>query len=240
MPTHFKQKVPGAGAVRRLLAIIFIAFAAAAAQTAGAHEAAPPHARPPAAAPAAAPGTSSGSTDSSARLPSGAGAGTPGAAPAPTFATPDGATPRVSARGDHLEITALGDHGVLTLYLDDYATNTPVTDAQVIVELGSASGTAAPQPDGSYRWAHDTLEAAAAGTVLRITVAAGSDAEQIDLRLPGTADGAAHADASGAPRLPRSAWIGIAAAAVAALLLAFALWRRARRSGPALPAPAGH
>ncbi len=226
MTTNFKPKVPVAGAARRLLAIIFIAFAASSAHQAVAHDEAPPRSKPAAT-------TSGGSGAATATF-------APGAAPA-GFTTPAGATPRVSARGDHLEITALRDHGVLTLYLDDYATNTPITDAQVIVEVGSASGPAAPQPDGSYRWAHDSLDDAPADTVVRFTVAAGSDAEQIDARLPAGADATAHGDEGGAPRLTRSAWIGIAAAAaaIAAWLLAMALRRRTRHSGHALPAPAG-
>ncbi|WP_156362652.1 hypothetical protein [Xylophilus sp. Leaf220] len=234
MSTNSKPEVPAAGAARRLLAIFFIAFFATAAQRAAAHGEAAPRSQPAAPIPAADAGKTSGGPG--AVTATGAPA-VPGAAVS-TFTTPDGATPRVSARGEHLEITALRDHGTLTLYLDDYATNTPVTDAQVIVELGSASGTAAPQPDGSYRWAHDSLDAAPADTVVRFTVAAGSDAEQIETRLPAGADAAAHRDEGGAAHLPRSAWIGIAAAA-AALLLACVLWRRARRTGHALAAPAG-
>ena len=232
MPTKFEQKMPEAFTTQRLIAIIFIAIATLSVQQVMAHEEAPPRGKSAAAAPAnaaAAAGTSTSTSNAT-------GPGTGNAAP-PALSAPEGATPRVSARGDHLEVTALRDHGTLTLYLDDYATNTPVTDAQVIVALGGASGPAAPQPDGSYRWADDTLEAAAAGTVVRITVAAGSDAEQIDAPLPAGADTAAHGEEGGAPQRARSAWIGIAAAAAAVLLLAIALWRRARR---AASAPAGH
>ena len=55
------------------------------------------------------------------------------------------ASPRVSAHSDVFKLVGVVDKGQMTIYLDRYATNEPVTDAKIEVETGSVKGVAAAQ-----------------------------------------------------------------------------------------------
>lgn len=58
--------------------------------------------------------------------------------------------PRTSAQSDEFELVAVLAAGKLTLYLDRYADNTPVPDAEVEVESGAFKAAAAQIAPGMY------------------------------------------------------------------------------------------
>lgn len=64
------------------------------------------------------------------------------------------AFPRVTSHSDLFELVAIVDSGVMTVYLDSYVTNEPVSGATIEVEAGAAKGMALAQPDGTYRFEH--------------------------------------------------------------------------------------
>ena len=149
-----------------------------------------------------------------------------GDAPAATAGT---ASPRLAAHSDLFELVGIVDSGVMTVYLDRYASNEPVTGAKIEYEAGPDKGVAQPQPDGTY-----LIRLAALGKPgelpFSFTVTAGADTDLLagDLSLHDP-----HAHASEEPRalLP---WLSFAAAGAAALALALLLaWkvRGARRQG---------
>jgi cobalt-zinc-cadmium efflux system membrane fusion protein len=143
-----------------------------------------------------------------------------GDAPAPTAGS---ASPRLSAHSDLFELVGIVDGGVMTLYLDRYASNEPVTGAKIEYEAGADKGIAQPQADGTY-----VIRLAALGKPgelpFSFTVSAGADTDllagDLDIHDP-------HDHASEAPRalLP---WLSIAGAGAAALAIALVLARKVR------------
>lgn len=61
-----------------------------------------------------------------------------------------GIAPRTSAQSDDFELVAVLAEGKLTLYLDRYADNTPVPDAEVEIESGTFKAVAAQLAPGVY------------------------------------------------------------------------------------------
>ena len=124
------------------------------------------------------------------------------------------ASPRVSAHSDLFELVGIADGGELKIYLDRYATNEPVTDAKVEVEVGNIKGIAAAQADGSYSFKNDVFSKPA-DLAISFTVLAGKDTDLLagDLKIGPPADDHAH-DAVAKP------WLRWAAYAGGALLLA--------------------
>jgi len=146
---------------------------------------------------------------------------------APAAAGP--AIPRVSAQSDLFELVGIVDKGVMTVYLDRFATNEPVTGARIEYEAGADKGIAQPQADGTYRIAFDAL-ARSGELPFAFTVSAGSDmdllAGELDLHVGEQAHGAEPAS----PALPK--WLLPAAGVAAAIALAAVILGR-RRSGSA-------
>lgn len=68
---------------------------------------------------------------------------------APTSSAP--VAPRASSVSDQLELVAIARGGVVSVYLDRFDTNEPVTDASVQAETPDGTVEAAAAPDGSYR-----------------------------------------------------------------------------------------
>jgi membrane fusion protein, heavy metal efflux system len=62
-----------------------------------------------------------------------------------------GALPRGDAVSSEFEIVALARGETLEIYLDRFATNTPVADATIEVETPGGAVKADPRPDGTYR-----------------------------------------------------------------------------------------
>ena len=59
--------------------------------------------------------------------------------------------PRASSVSDQFELVAVARAGVVSVFLDRFATNEPVVDAVIQAETPDGIVTAAPAPDGSYR-----------------------------------------------------------------------------------------
>jgi len=134
-----------------------------------------------------------------------------GDAPAAAIGT---AAPRVTSHSDLFEVVGMVEGNELKIYLDRYATNEPVTDAKIEVEIGNIKGVAAAQADGSYSFKSDVF-AKPGDLAVSFTVLAGKDADLLagDLKIGNPADDHAHHKAA-------KPWLRWAAYAGGALLLA--------------------
>jgi hypothetical protein len=72
-----------------------------------------------------------------------------GAAPA---AVAVGGAPRLVTHSELFELVGIVESGAMTLYLDRYADNSPVTDANIEVEVGREKGVATTNENGTYRF----------------------------------------------------------------------------------------
>ena len=142
-----------------------------------------------------------------------------GGAPAATAASP-----RLSAQSDLFELVGVVDHGVMTVYLDRFASNEPVTGARIEYESGAHKGVAQAQADGSYRLQFDAL-AKPGQHAFAFTVAAGGDTDLLAADLDLHDEHAAVA--ATAPR-PWAQWLLAAAATAAVLGLALVAMRKLR------------
>ena len=158
--------------------------------------------------------------------PSWAGEGHDHGEAAPTAA---GATSsRVSSSSDLFELVGVVERCEMVIYLDRFATNTPVTDARIEVEVGTGKGLAEAKPDGTYHFNNAAFNQA--GTVpVSFTVTAGPDTDLLagDLAIGESP----HGDAIHASARPWWQWAGLAlAAALALALVAVAVGVKRRRS----------
>ncbi len=103
-------------------------------------------------------------------------------AASPMPMAPGGGIPRVEAYSDLFEIVGVVNNGVMTLFLDRYATNDPITNAKIDIELGAAKGSAQPNPDGTYTFKHAALSQPAQLPVT-FAIAVGSDADLLTAEL---------------------------------------------------------
>jgi cobalt-zinc-cadmium efflux system membrane fusion protein len=145
-------------------------------------------------------------------------------------------SPRISSHSELFELVGVVENGALTIYLDRYASNEPVTGAKIEVEAGAAKGTATAQADGSYSFRHALL--GRPGTLpLSFVVTAGADTDLLggDLVIP---DPHAPDDHAGATR-PWLRWTAYAGATLLLALIAVAAWRYRRRTGLASLMAAG-
>lgn len=145
---------------------------------------------------------------------------------APTAATGT-AAPRLTSHSDLFELVGMVEGNEMKIYLDRFATNEPVTDAKIEVEIGNIKGIAAAQSDGSYIFKNDVFTKPGDLSV-SFTVIAGKDADLLagDLKIDGPIDDHAHDEAA-------KPWLRWAAYAGGALLLAaivFVAMRRRRRA----------
>ena len=149
----------------------------------------------------------------------------------PPVAASSTASPRFEAHSDLFEVVGVVEHDQLTITVDRYASNEPVRDAKVEVEVGSVKGIASPSPDGSYTF-RNALFVKAGTLPVSLTVSAGQDADLLagDLTIGATATPADDAHAVERPR-----WWMPAGIAALLLIAALAVWRmRSRRaSNPA-------
>lgn len=131
------------------------------------------------------------------------------------------ASPRVQAHSEMFELVGVVDKGQMTVYLDRYATNEPVTNAKIEFEAGSQKGQAQPQADGTYLIKFDAL-AKPGNLPFAFTVTAGSDSDLLagDLQLQEL-----HEEHEESAR-PWLRWAAYAAAIVVALIAVTYLLRR--------------
>ncbi len=135
-------------------------------------------------------------------------------------------SPRVTSHSDLFELVGVVENSEMTIYLDRYASNEPVTDANIEVEAGPAKGSALRLPDGSYSFKHEVL--GQPGTLaVSFVVAAGQDTDLLGGDLVIT-DPHAEGDFAGATR-PWLRWAAYAGAALLLAALAAAAWRKRRR-----------
>lgn len=135
------------------------------------------------------------------------------------------ASPRIASHSDLFELVGIVENGQMTVYLDRYATNEPVTDAKIEVEAGTAKGSATPQSDGTYLFKHESL--GRPGTLaVSFVVAAGPDTDLLagDLVIP---DSHAGDDPAGDGR-PWLRWAALGGGALALAALAAMAWRKRR------------
>ncbi len=63
-----------------------------------------------------------------------------------------GGAPRLVTHSELFELVGIVENGSMTLYLDRYADNAPVTGAKIEVEVGSEKGIATANENGTYRF----------------------------------------------------------------------------------------
>ena len=85
-----------------------------------------------------------------------------------------GGAPRLVTHSDLFELVGIVENGAMTLYLDRYTDNSPVSDAKIEVEVGSEKGFATANSNGTYRF---TAKAFAKPSEMPVTftISAGND-----------------------------------------------------------------
>ncbi|MET3890308.1 cobalt-zinc-cadmium efflux system membrane fusion protein [Bosea sp. OAE506] len=162
-----------------------------------------------------------------------------GAPPAPVVTA---GSPRVALHSDAYELVAILRGDRLTLFLDRYAGNAPVTDAGLVVTIGTGTDVAAtPTPEGTYLVASDRLVGSGPlELVFAITHPGGDDLLIGTLERPaapaaGAPAGAGHASAQAASVVIAGRPVPILYLAMgAALTVGLLLGATLRRSRPAL------
>lgn len=131
--------------------------------------------------------------------------------------------PRAVAQSEDFELVAVLAQGRLTLYLDRYADNAPVADAEIEVESGATKSVAAQIAPGVYAVPGEAF-AKAGKYPLTISVQAGESVDLLGatLEFDGAAKAAEHAHS-------RSEWAIWAAAATLLLAGAALLVLRRRK-----------
>lgn len=92
------------------------------------------------------------------------------------------AAPRLSSQTDQFELVGVLEGKVLTLYLDQFGTNTPVSKAQIEVASSSWKATATEIAPATYTVSADTLTQAGRHP-LTVTVLAGDASDLMDATL---------------------------------------------------------
>ena len=133
-------------------------------------------------------------------------------------------TPRATLDTSQVELVVQREDGDIVLYLDDYATNAPLSGLQVSVRSGSLTLQAAASGEGAYRIAGNLIDADVEQPLDISVHGAGLDA-QLQAVLPAVAEArpAGHVAAAW-----HDQW-WIAAAVLAALALLGAGWLLRRR-----------
>ena len=138
----------------------------------------------------------------------------------------DGGAPRVEANSDLFEIVAVIESGVMTLYLDRYATNEPITNAAIDVEIGAAKGVAEPNADGTYTF-KDPLLARPAQLPVTFAIAAGSEGDLLTAEVVIADPNTPNSHASSA--YPWKLWLWTVGGLIPISMIASRLWLRRRR-----------
>ena len=137
--------------------------------------------------------------------------------------------PRAEAQTELFELVATPGNGQLTIFIDRFASNAPVTGAKVEVESGSWKAVAAAADNGSYRV--NAPQFAKPGRYpLLFTVEAGADADLIETTL--VVAEAAKPEAAVRTLGSGSMWWWVGGGLVA--LAGISLLLKRRRSGPSV------
>ncbi len=138
-------------------------------------------------------------------------------------------SPRIASSSELFELVGIAQGEELVIYLDRFATNTPVTNAKIEVEIDGVKGIAEAQPDGAYRFDSAVLKRKGSQPV-SFTVAAGADTDLLAADL--VVGEAPHEDAS-MPTRPWWHWAVLAGAVLALMALAAGFMRRKLRTSTA-------
>ena len=132
-------------------------------------------------------------------------------------------SPRITSHSDLFEIVGVVDKGEMTIFLDRYATNEPVKDAKIDIEIGNVKGVAAVQADGSYLFKNDVL-GKPGELAVSFTVQAGNDTDLLagDLKIGSPVDNHS-GDVAARPWLR---WTAYAGGALLLIILAAAVLRK--------------
>ncbi len=146
------------------------------------------------------------------------------------------ALPRFEAQSDLFELVGIVDGSNVTLYLDRYADNAPITDAAIEIELLGGGDplklAAAPQPDGTYKVAHERL-AQPGEYALQVNISAGQEVDILaaNLTIKAAEDGV-HGHPQGFGVAP---WLALGAALLIVVVF-IASRRRGRARSSEVPA----
>lgn len=136
-----------------------------------------------------------------------------------------GGAPRVVTHSDLFELVGIIENGAMTLYLDRFADNSPVTDAKIEVEVGAEKGVATASPNGTYRFSAKAFNEPSEIPVT-FTISAGNDT---DLLAGDLAVADEHAEgAAKASNLFANKWL-IGGLIVVLILIVGSLLMRKRR-----------
>lgn len=140
------------------------------------------------------------------------------------------AGPRAIAASEEFELVALPQGGRLLIYLDRFATNEPVANAEVEIESGAFKTVASAVSPGVYAVAGDAFKAPGRYP-LTVTIQTDAKSGGISDLLSATLEVAAPAASVAPPSnpWPVEAGLGVAALALVATI-AIAVRRRARRN----------
>jgi len=149
-----------------------------------------------------------------------------GAAPAAVSAN---LAPRIEAQSDAFELVAVLENGKLTLYLDRFATNEPVSNARIEIESGEFKAIAQPGADGVYTAPGEAFaNPGPYPLVFTIQAADGADLLNGTLNIPPPPDASSHVHGW-------TEWlVWIASGVVAVFGAAWLLLRRRRTSRAAI------
>jgi membrane fusion protein, heavy metal efflux system len=144
----------------------------------------------------------------------------------PASGLPGANVPRIEAQSDLFEIVGVVQNGVMTLFVDRYATNEPIVDATIDIEAGPLKGSAQANPDGTYSFKDPALTRPGQLAVT-FTIAAGRDSDLLagDLVIADPDAAAAHANAD--PWWKRWWWIAGASVVLSGAVIAW--WSRRKR-----------
>jgi len=149
-----------------------------------------------------------------------------GATPTAVSAT---LAPRIEAQSESFELLAVLENGKLTLYLDRFATNEPVSNARIEIESGAFKAVAQPGADGVYTAPGEAFaKPGPYPLVFTIQAADGADLLNGTLTVPQPAGPSAH----GHDWTEWLVWLASAFAALAGI--AWLLRRRMARKALAL------
>lgn len=136
--------------------------------------------------------------------------------------------PRIAFSTPQLEVLIVREPAALVIYVDDYATNAPLTGLQLSLQSGAELVAATPAADGSYRVPNAQLaQPLTRALPLQLRLRGEGIDETLRGELPAateaSAEAAAHADPHGARVAGAAALLGLG------LIAGFALRLRRRR-----------
>ncbi len=145
------------------------------------------------------------------------------------------ASPRVSTHSDLFELVGIVKQNKMTIYLDHFGTNEPITKAEIEVEITADKAPikikAVAETDGTFSVTNDILEKAGS-YALSFTVSAGKDTDLLagDVKIGSEPKAAGNADEHDHDHAhtPWAKYAGYAAIALAVLAAAWAAmrWRK--------------